>query len=435
MIPGLLRRSTIPMLLLVACSGDQPTSPRTPDRAGVQRLGSADAQSLSTYLVGAYYFSGWWRDPSTPVLGLGYFPGHYIHNYPRSPMDWREEYPEREPVTGWFDDRQKFVDNQIRIAAEGKIDFFAFEYFPEREDAREFPGSRENNNNGLDFFKTSPYKGLMQFALLYVNSGRFAITERDEWRRYVRKWVRDNFTDPQYLKIDGKPVFLLINAPGLIPQWGSESNVKERLQELRNETLKAGFPGVLIGGGITRASPAAIEKVSDQGFDFLTSFNAGFGDPDPAEGQDACPVLPNGANPYSRLMHGDEKVGPDYMKCRWNLFTKGPLPYAPVVVQGWDRRPVGKAGGDCAPDAPPDPREACEPYLVEKTTDLFKEQLGLAKDFVHEQATRFSDSFAARHGMVLIYAWNEIGEGGHLIPNQAEGEKSEYLNTIGEVFH
>jgi hypothetical protein len=437
MVRRLLRSSLAPLLLLVACSEDEPpTAPQTPGRAGFTSGPEADAQSLPTYLVGAYYFSGWWRYDH-PVLGLDYFPGHYIHDYPDSPVDWREDYPEREPVTGWFDDQQALVDKQIPIAAEGGLDFFVFEYFTDRADAAQFPGSQLNNNNGLKYFRTSPYRGLMRYALLYVNNGRFAITadEPQKWYQEIQKWVQF-FKDDEYLKIDNKPVFIVINAPGMGTQWaGEESSIMERrdsvrarLAELRDSAAAGGFPGVLIGAGVTRPNPGLITRLSEHGYDFFTSFNAGFGDENSAE-REGCPPLqppqPGAGSKYADL------IQKDYMTCRWNLFrdaepppgSEKPLPYAPVVVQGFDRRPVGKAGGT-----------STEPYLVKKTPELFAKQLTLAKAFVDNPGMRLPSSSAGGQRMVVIYAWNELGEGGHLIPVKGEGEKSVYLNKVREVF-
>ena len=432
----LFRSSLVALLVLAACSEDQPpTAPQTAGRAGFPSAAGADAQSLPTYLVGAYYFSGWWRDSNHPVLGYDYFPGHYIHDYPQSPVDWREHYPEREPVTGWFDDQQELVDEQIPIAAEGGLDFFVFEYFTERVDAGQFPGSQLNNNNGLKYFRTSPYRGLMRYALLYVNNGRFAITaaESQKWYQEIQKWVQF-FKDDEYLKIDNEPVFIVINAPGMGTQWaGEESSIVERrdavrarLTELRDSAIAHGFPGVVIGAGVTRPNPGLITRLSEHGYDFFTSFNAGFGDEDSAE-REGCPPLQQpqlgAGNKYGDLIHKN------YMTCRWNLFrdarredtSQKPLPYAPVVVQGFDRRPVGKAGGTLP-----------ERYLVKKTPELFAQQLTLARAFVDNPDMRLPSSMGGQR-MVVIYAWNEIGEGGHLIPNQGEGEKSEYLNKVREV--
>jgi hypothetical protein len=91
-------------------------------------------------------------------------------------------------------------------------------------------------------------------------------------------------------------------------------------------------------------------------------------------------------------------------------------PYAPVVVQGWNRRPVGKAGAG-----------ETEPYFVtsEKDPTEFAEQLASAQHV----AIPFVPS---GQRMVVIYAWNEIAEGGILIPNV--GERFEFLNKVKEVF-
>jgi hypothetical protein len=231
--------------------------------------------------------------------------------------DWRycDPHRERRPVVldgnlelTWYEDRQEYVDQQIKMTADGGLDFFAFEYFTNRQDGQ-FVGARENNSNGLEFFRTSPNKRLMRFALLYVNNDKFSITDKEEGKAYVRKWVNEYFTDRPYLKIDGKPVFIIINTPGMLKDWADglprqthDSIVAAPLSKLRKEAAKARFPGVLIGGGICRPTQDNIEKAVKHGYDFLTSFNAGF--VEFASDPDCGPLLTARENPNSALTDG-----------------------------------------------------------------------------------------------------------------------------------
>jgi hypothetical protein len=106
---------------------------------------------------------------------------------------------------------------------------------------------------------------------------------------------------------------------------------------------------------------------------------------------------------------------------RWAKFLDQPpeatVPYVPVVIQGFDRRPVEKTD---------------EAHFVGKTPELFAQQLQKAKAFVDDHSSMQLPSSTGGQRMVVIYAWNEIGEGGILIPNKDEGDT--YLQQVGEVF-
>ena len=355
-------------------------------QSGSLAAGSEDEGHLPKYLVGAYYFAGWWRDP---------VPAHYLNG----DEDWRELYPERQPAIGWYDDRQKLVDAEIELAAEGGLDFFVFDYFIKTDqDPPKFPGANANNNNGLKFFLTSRNKSLMRFAVIYVNVAPHSIENNPtEWDFYTDKWVR-LFQDHQYLKIDGKPVFFIIGAKNMEDQWGQE-NVQDVLQILRDKAASAGFPEILIGGGLPTPNRQNVPRFAAEGYDFFTAYSAAFELETPGEHQ------------YEELLN----LLPD----TWNKFLtfSSPIPYAPVIVQGWDRRPLLKLG---------------EAYYVNKTPRLFREQLRLARDFVDDNPSMRLPSRRGGQRMVVIYAWNEIGEGGELIPTKRE--RDVYLRQVGRVF-
>lgn len=63
-------------------------------------------------------------------------------------------------------------------------------------------------------------------------------------------------------------------------------------------------------------------------------------------------------------------------------------------------------------------------YYVNRTPQLFKQHLKNAVQFVNERS--------CKPKMILIYAWNEYGEGGYIAPTVGD-PKGKYLKMIKEV--
>ena len=335
------------------------------------------------YVIGTYYFSGWWRNP---------VPAHYLNGG----SDWRVTYPERKPTIGWYDDAQCLMDQQIILASDGGITFFAFDFFTDQPDSPNFPGSQANNNNGLKYFLTSPNKHLMKFALMYSNADRFEITTTQEWDYYCDLWV-SYFQDPQYMKINGKPVFIIEGGTQIQGEFGGVSGAQQALLTFRQKAQLAGFPDVLIGSGIPNPNGAGdpIQKSETLGFSFMTAYQGDFSS------------LPDGANNYDVLL--------TILPQTWNEFAlRSNIGYAPITVQGHDRRPLLQVN---------------EPYFINLTPALFNQQLQLAKDFIDQNPDLWIDG---TDKMVIIHAWNEIGSGGELMPTFADGDG--YLAQVNQIF-
>ncbi|CAM2939373.1 Uncharacterised protein [Legionella steigerwaltii] len=336
---------------------------------------------FANYLIGTFYWSGWWEKP---------VPGHYVVNG----VDWRPYYPGRQPLIGWYDDQQSEVDNEIILATLGHVGFFTFDWYTDRPSR--YPGAEENLNNGVKFFQTSQYKHLMQFSVMYTNDDYFGIKTQSEWQESVAKWIT-YFQDPQYLKINGKPVFFIFRASSLTSEWGSVANVKAALSDLRQEVAKAGFPGLILGGGLVNpdSDGSNIKSLSELGFDFYFAYNYNNA------------ALPAGPTQYSRYL--------TLLPQLWNLFkTYSSIPYTPVVVQGYDPRAWDNLKA---------------PYFINRSPGIFNQQLQLAKNFVDQNPTMQIDG----QKMIMIYAWNELGNGGELLPDVEDGFN--YIYQIGAVFN
>src|SRR5512136_1424259 len=73
------------------------------------RCQAAQAATEPEYLVGIYYFAGWWR--KSP------------NKWETGGRDWRPDYPERIPTLGEYND-QETMDREIMAASSHGVSFF-----------------------------------------------------------------------------------------------------------------------------------------------------------------------------------------------------------------------------------------------------------------------------------------------------------------------
>ncbi len=344
----------------------------------------ADAASRppSEYQVGAYYFAGWW---STPV------PSNYLTNHT---TDWRPQYPEREPVFGWFDDTQAAVDQEIALAADGGLDFFVFDYYAEVGPGN--PGAAENANNGLKYYLTSPNKSRLRFAVVYVNH---SFSPTANWDANVAAWI-DLMRDPQYVSIAGRPILIVIRPDLLRTAWGSAAAARAALDRLRAQAIAAGLPSPLIGGGAVYEAGAYASTSAADGYDFLTTY---------ALDVDDTTIFPSVPTDYSDMTRTQTEL--------WRgLAAASPLPYVPSALAGWDARPIPEGTN----------------WITGQTSDGLRALIVAERDAIDHHANFRLPARDGSIGVALVYAWNELSEGGYIVPTLAQGDA--YLRSVTGVF-
>jgi hypothetical protein len=340
---------------------------RTVAAASAQRGLAPPASRARGYRIGAYYFSGWSHAPNNNITRV-----------------LTDTYPLSEPLTGWYDDSQRQVDATIAQAAASGIDFFAFDWY---DLARSPYPTDWTLNEGLHYYLRSSQRSRLGFCLNFVDYEPFLPRAKD-WPHLITLWLA-YFRQPGYVRVDGKPLFIIFSPEHMLQIFGTSQAVHRALNLLRVRARAAGLPGVSIAVAATLTptyNPAHIAQLFGEGYDLTTGYNYhGVGG-----------ERYNVAVPYGRLVQENEQM--------WDRVAQHvPLPYIPVITSGWDQRYSAR-----------EHRRAI--IYAGRTPTQFFCYVAAARRWLARNARR-----TPRDKIVLLYAWNEIGEGGAILPTKADG--------------
>jgi hypothetical protein len=334
------------------------------------------SQAAPKPLVGVYYFDGW-ADRTAANFHIKTMPA---------------DYPQREPLSGWYDDTAEAVHRQVADARSAGIDFFLFDWY---DTARVGDATDKTLNTALALLKADPEKHGLKYALLYVNDGPFNVPQTN-WDIACRKWVKDYLTDPNYQRIDNKPLFIVYNPREMERIWGGPPSVTAALAHLRQTAKDAGLPALCL---MTCALPGPtngwndLGSLAQEGYDAFTGYN-----------YIGIAGTQKGANPYERLVKGSVEI--------WDGFAvDGRRPYVPVVTAGWDSRPWAETD-----------------FWYERTPADFEGFVNLALKWCEDHPKM---RLTPERAFILVEAWNELGEGSYIMPTK--GDDRAYLKALSRV--
>ena len=318
----------------------------------------------SKALVGAYYFPGWDR-----------------------PEQWYcvKAYPEvRHPLLGYYREGEPEVaDWHIKWALEHGISFFAYDYYLER--------GAQMLEHALDGLFASTYINQFKFCLNWCNHSAFEEMTEEELRRFADVVITKYLTHPSYLRIEDKPVVMILSGYSFVKNLGIEK-AKAAFDEFDARCKAAGLNGVYLvfcEGNITSAE--ALQDSIAAGARKFCLYNY------PYAGTDFTGPGRGGEATYDHLVDQGEGLWKHWKNLTDDRFW-------PTVMAGWDRRPWTK-----------------DQDLVRTglTPELFKDSLQRAMNNLN------SDN------ILMIEAWNEWGEGSILEPDIETGFA--YVDVVREV--
>jgi hypothetical protein len=212
------------------------------------------------------------------------------------------------------------------------------------------------------------------------------------------KYLSSLFSDPRYIKVDGRPLFLIYRPADLPSAQRSLECFARAWEEVSG--VAPYFVAV--------DAHSVGRDFRSEGFDAILAFT-------PQLGVSGCDAF-NDARSLSKLMKnvsrgvfsGSLKIFDEKIERYKMEQIQRPYPYIPSCFVGWDNSPRrGKEGI----------------VYVNSSPDVFEEffRLAVLKAKEHPHG----------HGLVFINAWNEWAEGNHLEPDLKHGH--EYLEACQKV--
>lgn len=316
--------------------------------------------------VGAYWWDGWFE--GSPYI--------------RAPLT--TEFKDREPLWGWRDDSQTAVDESIRFAAGHGIDFFAFLWYP--ENAWRFPNGRSSGimNNGLRFYLASSAheRDKVGFLLMIVH-----VPAVEAWETTCHEWVRAYLSHPRYIRIAGRPVLYFYELSELDAKLGGRERVRPALDQLRRIARAERELDVFL---VLRAQGSEADALAELGFDGATDYATAY-------------ASTPGEHPHGDLVRRAADV--------WAGYAGQGRNYIPSITAGWDGRPRAWMQKDYYA------------YWYRRSPDEFGGFVRKGVQWIREHPKDVPPS-----PLLMVYAWNEIDEGGAICPTRRDG--AAYLEAL-----
>ena len=352
----------------------------------------------------------------------------YTGDEPRTRIFWPEGYGEwqtvkavkpkfeghmwpRKPLWGYVNEADPFImEMQIEAATSHGVNVFIYDWY--WYDNRPF--LEQCLDNG---FLKARNRDKMKFYLMWANHTATSMwdtrtanrwdpiwdgaVDRKTFETIVHRTIEKYFKQPNYYKIDGKPVYMLFDIENLVRGLGGVEETWDALKWFREETEKAGFPGLELH--YTVRGKGYMDKIIDEktGMDILTFVNkTGF----------------DGVTHYGYTDFVDTKKSyPEVVEAVEKGYAEVKetvkAPYYPNVSMGWD----------------PNPRY---PHFIDEicydtTPENIEKGFALAKKYIDE-------STDLKAPLIVVNSWNEWTEGTYLQPDDINGYG--YLEAIKKVF-
>lgn len=330
------------------------------------------------FSIGVYYYPGW----SPYIKGA------------KEPDPWQaiKAFPEREPLLGWYHDgMRETLDRQLTWMADHGVDFVTFDWYWEK--ARPAP------ETSVRAYLQSPVRARVRYALLWANHTK-APQSLQEWDALVDYWVARHLGNPEYMRLDGKPVLYVFSPDGIRDQAKQIGlSVSDLLNRARAKAKAAGLPGIYFVLCVPAIDYWVLDFSPNAGFDALSAYNYHFG-------------IAGDANKRTPDSHSFEELDSGYqMQWRW-ILANSKLPYFVPMTSGWDKRPWGGSRNSLHDNSMSNPG-SFERHLLK----------GKAMIQAYPAKTR---------GIGMVCCWNEFGEGSYIEPTRRFG--LEYLQRLKKVF-
>ncbi len=315
-------------------------------------------------------------------------------------------YQPRRPLWGFEHDNDPMVvEKWINTALEYGVNTFVYDWY--WYDGKPFLEGALN-----DGFLKAPSNEKMNFYIMWANHNvsknfwnyhRYGEDKSQLWsgevdmenfKIIVDRVINQYFHRPNYLKINGCPVFAIFSVKVLMAGFGGAEPAREALEYFRQKVREAGFPDLHIqgiSGGPSDPSPNSLDRtvkrVEALNLDSFAFYNMGGFDPD-----------------YLVQCENAKTI-------REELDKVLDVPLFPCTSIAWDDTPRFPHKGEN------------DVTRFNGTPENFAKALRLAKKYADEHPEQFP--------LIHINAWNEWVEGSYLLPDEVNGFG--YLEAVKSV--
>ncbi|GLY85932.1 glycoside hydrolase family 99-like domain-containing protein [Actinoallomurus iriomotensis] len=368
----------------------------TYDQVGAIYFGSFDAdgnQDLMAHVKSVYGRDGdWWG-------GVRDFAGSGV---PVNRWHWPQtDFSDLEPSIGYYDDSQPAtLEKQISAASSAGLSYFTFYWY-----WNPAGGGAEQYIDGLKAFLKAANRSNMDFSVMPClhpwSNGDVSLHLPEDQIDKAAKTIADEYLgQPNYLRAnDGRPMIQVCDTRGIGD--GTATSVDAEATKRFTDALRT-------------------EARNEYGEDLLITLNADLGVPASGSGFDGTQCQGQYDTSRSFQHYADDQRA---------YFTNFPGTLMRCASSGFDDRPRdGIAIADPGANATEQQLEASFHWYDDHSIDRFGTLLANVQADIDASARP-----PAVDNFVLVYAWNEWHEGGHIEPNKRDG--CAYLDAIQAKLH
>lgn len=315
----------------------------------------------------------------------------------------------KQPLWGYeHDDDPKVVERWIDTAMKYGVNTFIYDWYwfmnsPYLEGALNDGFLKATNNEKMNFYIMWANHFVVKNYWNYHRYGDDTselfnpVIDETNYKTIVDRIISQYFSRPNYVKIDGCPVFGIFSIDNFIKGFNGDLNkAGEAMEYFRQKAREAGFKGVHLqeingGGWLLNDEQAKYmnEKVAKLGINSQALYNMG------------------GFN-CDYMVHGQNGIN---IREQWDSIFN--IPVFPTVSIGWDDTPRFPAKG------------AADVTRFHNTPQSFATYLQAAKEY--------ADNHPDQPKFIMINAWNEWVEGSYLLPDRLNGFG--YLEAVRDVLN
>ena len=223
----------------------------------------------SDRIVAAHYYAAWKKGAAQIHEGFD---------------DLAEEYPDRTPLMGYYDEENPEVtDWEIKWATEHGINCFIYCWYRKLDNEKQ-PITVNNLRCGHGLHEAlfnAKFQKYMKFAIMFEASPRWGATdEEDMIENLMPFWMETYFKRDNYLIIDNKPVLFVFDAWNRLAKcFKSAETQKATFDACREYAKKFGFDGMIFAYNNRSLEKADFDDIMARGYDFRFGYSSGYNSP------------------------------------------------------------------------------------------------------------------------------------------------------------